>query len=94
MELHNPEKLNLPALKIQKNLDREKIENDECVKNIINSKILLDTGLNSLFVRILRYTKEINDLLEKKNKLINYDSDYQQMRYNLYHIFKREGRND
>ena len=68
MSLHDPNNLKLPALKIEKKEDRKLIENDDAVKNLINSKLLLNRHLNQLLVEFLGSTKEINRFLETKDE--------------------------
>ena len=68
MELHNPQKLKLPPLKILKRDDRICIENDPAVKSLIESKLLLDKTLNQMLVKLIGITKNIDQLLEKRGE--------------------------
>ncbi|EQB63434.1 MAG: hypothetical protein RBG1_1C00001G1013 [candidate division Zixibacteria bacterium RBG-1] len=61
-ELHNPSNLKLPPLKIIKNTERQRNENDSFVKTFIRSKLLLDYEFNKLYLEILEQSKEIRSV--------------------------------
>ena len=65
MKLHDPAYLKLPALKYEKQSDRQKIEDDQKVNNLISSKQLLDLDLNGLLQKIKIWTNEIESILEE-----------------------------
>ncbi len=72
--IYDPSGCSLPALKIKKRKFRKNIENDSTVKNLIESKLLLDLEFNSLYLNIFNKSNEINDLfkilsLNKKKKI-------------------------
>jgi len=54
----------LPPLFCSRLSDRTKIEDDNNVKNLINSKILLNKELKEILFSILDYTKQLNGLIE------------------------------
>jgi len=89
MSLHDPLNLRLPALKIEKKEDRRLIEEDIAVKNLIDSKLLLDKRLNQLLVNFLGITKEINELLEKRGeyRLLGLSTRNRNYRYKLHNRY-------
>jgi len=73
--IYDPSGCSLPALKIKKRKSRKNIENDSTVKNLIESKLLLDSEFNPLYLNIFNKSNKINDLFvilshnKKKNFL-------------------------
>ena len=59
MEIYNPKGFNLPPIKIGKRKYRINIEQDQTVKNFINTKLLLDNDFNKLYSNILKKSKEV-----------------------------------
>ena len=59
MKIHNPNGFNLPPIMIGKRKSRIKIEEDQKVKNIINTKLLLDNDFNKLYFKILEKSKAV-----------------------------------
>lgn len=59
MELYNPPNLALPALKIKKTRDRQAMESDPTVNNLIRSNLLLDVEFNKLYLHVLKKSQEI-----------------------------------
>lgn len=76
----------LPPLSCSKVIDRTEIEDDDNVKNLINSKMLLNKELKEILFSILKYTKQLNDLIEvvTKDKMVPYSI------YNLIRKKRRE----
>jgi len=72
MELYNPAHVDLPALKIKKTSDRQKMENDITVNNLVRSNILLDKKFNTLYLDILGKSKELLKVIKTTDeKCIN-----------------------
>jgi hypothetical protein len=61
-DLTSPE---LPSLKINKTRDREIVENEAKVQNLIKTNLLLDKEFINMLLKIQASTKEINKLLEE-----------------------------
>lgn len=70
-EIYDPSGFSLPALKIGKRQYRKNIENDSTVNNFIESKLLLNSEFNSLYLNIFKKSNKINDLfiISSINKL-------------------------
>ena len=64
MELYAPQNLN--PLSLEKKGERISIEEDVFVKNLINSRLLLNRVLYLLLTDFLGVNKEINGLIEKR----------------------------
>lgn len=64
MELHNPPNLNLPPLKIKKKRERQSMENNLYISNLIQSNLLLDKEFHSLFILISKNSEEIDSIIE------------------------------
>jgi len=62
--IYDPSGCSLPALKIKKRKSSKNIENDSTVKNLIKSKLLLDSEFNPLYLNIFNKSNEINDLFK------------------------------
>lgn len=62
--IYDPSGCSLPALKIKKRKSRKNIENDSTVKKLIESKLLLDSEFNPLYLKIFNKSNEINDLFK------------------------------
>lgn len=59
MELYNPSSVSLPSLKINKARERQTMEDDLTVNNLIRSNLLLDSEFNKLYLDILGKSKEL-----------------------------------
>lgn len=59
MEIYNPQGFNLPPIKIEKRKYRINIEQDQTVKNFINTKLLLNNDFNKLYSNIIKKSKEV-----------------------------------
>lgn len=59
MELYSPPNVALPALKINKTRDRQAMEDDPTVNNLVRSNLLLDVKFNTLYLDILKKSKEL-----------------------------------
>jgi len=67
MELHNPSHVSLPALKINKTRERQSLEDDTTVNNLIRSNLLLDKNFNLLHQSILKKSKALLQLIKLAN---------------------------
>jgi len=89
MKVHNPNGFNLPPIMIEKRKNRKNIEEDQKVKNFINTKLLLNNDFNKLYSDILQRSKEVmsyfspkeDDIYRKfftfrRKKLSNKSDDY------------------
>jgi len=59
VKIHNPNGFNLPPIMIGKRKYRINIEEDQKVKNIINTKLLLNNDFNKLYSKILEKSKAV-----------------------------------
>lgn len=59
MKSYNPNGFNLPPIMIEKRKYRINIEEDQKVKNFINTKLLLNNDFNKLYSKILEKSKEV-----------------------------------
>lgn len=59
MALHNPNSIKLPPLEITKMDALEKMENNKCISNFIDSKLLLDSDFNNLYIDINKKSEKI-----------------------------------
>jgi len=83
-EIYNPSGFSLPALKIKKRNSRKNIENDPTVDYLIKSKLLLNLEFNTLYLDLLKKSKEVLDYLNFDKKKISF-------RDILSKDFKKEG---
>lgn len=74
MMVHNKRGEHLPALKLKIKGEREIIESDSKVKNLIRSKLLLDKGFNTLYMKIFDDSKELLRIinLSKEQAFLEY----------------------
>lgn len=84
MRLYNPPNLALPALKIEKKHEREEIENDPTVINLIKSKLLLDKEFNKLYLDISKKSKELLKLIGPSGDEFFFKEVYPQSRKYKY----------
>lgn len=59
MEIYNPNGFNLPPIMIEKRKYRINIEEDQKVKNFINTKLLLNNDFNKLYFKTLEKSKAV-----------------------------------
>ena len=62
MKLHSPSNLVLPALTINKSRERQAMEDDPTVHNLVRSNLLLNMEFNKLYLDILEKTKSLLEL--------------------------------
>jgi len=68
-ELYDPPGFSLPTLTINKRTSRKNIENDTKVKNLIESRLLLDSEFNSLYLNIFNESNKIYNLFKSPIRL-------------------------
>jgi len=59
MEIYNPKGFNLPPIMIGKRKYRINIEQDQTVKNFINTKLLLNNDFNKLYSKVLEKSNAV-----------------------------------
>jgi len=68
MILHDPANINLPPIKVEKKNERIDIENDNKVKNLIKTNLLLDKSFNNLYIKMLKNSKNLFEIIEELMK--------------------------
>jgi phosphoribosyl-ATP pyrophosphohydrolase len=74
-EIHNPSRLKLPPLSLNKNEKRLKLEQDTFVKSLLDSKLLLTKDLNQLLSNLLGLSKQIENKLKELKKVDSFFLD-------------------
>jgi len=64
MQLHSPPNIQLPPLMINKQKDRETLENTPKINNFIKSNLLLDKGFNNLYLNLCKKSQDIEDKID------------------------------